>query len=104
MAASISAFAASMTARLISKLSLNHQDEPVDLGNLCGPENSFIAPRFYLVRKLNTARAVNFDSFGSVVRSMWRLSAPAEVQAHSDRFLFSFTNERDVARVKKGGP
>ncbi|KAL6225033.1 hypothetical protein ACLB2K_003885 [Fragaria x ananassa] len=104
MAASMSASTASMTARLISKLSLNHQDEPVDLGNFHCLKNSFVAPRFYLVGKLNTVRAVNFDSFRNVVRSMWGLSALVEVQARGDRFLFTFTNEKDVARVKKGGP
>ncbi|KAL6222338.1 hypothetical protein ACLB2K_005730 [Fragaria x ananassa] len=104
MAASMSTSTASMTTRLISKISLNHQDEPIDLGNLRCPKNSFVAPRFYLVGKLNTTRDVNFDSFRSVVRSMCRLSALVEVQARDDRFLFSFTNEKDVARVKKGGP
>ncbi|KAL6176685.1 hypothetical protein ACLB2K_053318 [Fragaria x ananassa] len=97
MAASMFASTTFMTARLISKLSLNHQDELVDLGNLCCPKNGFVTSRFYLVRKLNTARAVNFDSFRSVVRSMWRLSAPVEVQARGDRFLLTFTNERDIA-------
>ncbi|KAL6198604.1 hypothetical protein ACLB2K_028393 [Fragaria x ananassa] len=104
MAASMSASTAFMAARLISKLSLNHQDEPVDLGNLCCLKNGFVAPQFYLIGKVNTARALNFDSFQSVVRSMWRLSAPVKVQERGDRFLFSFTNERDVARVEKGGP
>ena len=99
-----SASVASMAARLASKLSLSHQDEPVDLGNLKCPDRGFVAPRFYLVGKLNTARAVAFDAFRSAVRSMWRLSSPVEVQARGDRFLFTFTNLRDVARVKKGGP
>ncbi|KAL6197189.1 hypothetical protein ACLB2K_032801 [Fragaria x ananassa] len=69
---------ASMIARLISKLSLNHQDEAFDIGNIRCLKNGFVAPRFYLVGKLNTARSVNFDSFRSVVRSMWRLSALVE--------------------------
>ncbi|KAL6202251.1 hypothetical protein ACLB2K_025960 [Fragaria x ananassa] len=30
---------------------------------------------------------------------MWRLSTLVEVQALGDRFLFIFTNERDVARI-----
>ncbi|KAL6198880.1 hypothetical protein ACLB2K_028668 [Fragaria x ananassa] len=59
MATFMSASTSSMTARLISKLSLNHQDEPVDLGNLRCLKNGFVAPRFYLVGKLNTVRAVN---------------------------------------------
>ncbi|KAL6196425.1 hypothetical protein ACLB2K_032040 [Fragaria x ananassa] len=79
MAVSMSASIASMTSRLISKLSLNHQDEPVDLGNLRCPKNDFVAPRFYLVGKLNTANFVNFDSFQGIVRSMWRLSNPVEI-------------------------
>ncbi|KAL6141649.1 hypothetical protein ACLB2K_059937 [Fragaria x ananassa] len=87
MIVSMSASTASMTARLISIFSLNHQDEPVDLGNLCCPKNSCVVPRFYLVDKLNTARAVNFDSFRSVVRSMWRLPTPMEVQARGDQFF-----------------
>ncbi|KAL6133719.1 hypothetical protein ACLB2K_065953 [Fragaria x ananassa] len=92
MKVSMSTSTASMTARVIFIFSLNHQDEPVDLGNLCCPKNGFVVPRFYLVDKLNTARAVNFDSFRSAVRSMWHLSTPVEVQARGDRFLFTFTN------------
>lgn len=34
---------------------------------------------------------------------MWRLSSPVEVQARSNHFLFTFCNERDLKRVKKGG-
>ncbi|KAL6179930.1 hypothetical protein ACLB2K_046601 [Fragaria x ananassa] len=44
-----------------------------------------------------------FDSFRSAVRSMWHLSTSVEVQVGGDRFLFTFTNERDVIRVKNGG-
>ncbi|KAL6209518.1 hypothetical protein ACLB2K_020458 [Fragaria x ananassa] len=87
----------SMTARLISKLSLSNQEEPF-------PKKGFIAPRFYLVGKLNTARAMPFESFRSVIRSMWRLSSQEDVQAREDRYLFTFSNERDVIRVMKGGP
>lgn len=38
------------------------------------------------------------------VRFMWRLSTLVEVQAKGDHYLFTFTNERDVIRVKKWGP
>ncbi|KAL6190957.1 hypothetical protein ACLB2K_037351 [Fragaria x ananassa] len=92
---------ASMTTRLISKLSLRQEDEPVDLGNLKSPGTGFVAPRFYLVGKLNSARVVQFDSFRSVVRAMWRLSVPVEVQQRGDRFLFTFNNQRDLDHVKK---
>ncbi|KAL6223408.1 hypothetical protein ACLB2K_006795 [Fragaria x ananassa] len=94
---------ASMTARLISKLSLHQEDEPVDLGNLKSPGKGFVAQRFYLVGKLNSARAVQFDSFRSVVQAMWRLFVSVEVQQRGDRFLFMFNNQRDLGRVKKGG-
>ncbi|XP_024179037.1 uncharacterized protein LOC112185060 [Rosa chinensis] len=95
---------ASMTARLATKLSLREGEEPVDLGNLGVSEKEFLARCFYLVRKLNTCRAVVLDSFRSAVRSMWRLTGTVEVQPRGDRFLFTFTLERDVALVKKGGP
>ncbi|KAL6225722.1 hypothetical protein ACLB2K_004571 [Fragaria x ananassa] len=36
---------ASMTARLISKLSLHQEDEPMDLGNLKSPGKGFITQR-----------------------------------------------------------
>ncbi|KAL6124336.1 hypothetical protein ACLB2K_076849 [Fragaria x ananassa] len=65
---------ASVKASLISKLSLSNQEEPVDLGNLRCPKSGFMAPRFYLVGRLNTTRAIIFDAFRSAVRSMWRLS------------------------------
>ncbi|KAL6180977.1 hypothetical protein ACLB2K_047635 [Fragaria x ananassa] len=52
---------ASMIARLISKLSLCQEDELVDLGNLKRPGTGFIAPRLYLVGKLNFARVMQFD-------------------------------------------
>ncbi|XP_024164142.1 uncharacterized protein LOC112171146 [Rosa chinensis] len=35
---------------------------------------------------------------------MWRLSGTVEVQPPGERFLFTFTHERDIARVKKSGP
>ncbi|KAL6145167.1 hypothetical protein ACLB2K_055855 [Fragaria x ananassa] len=35
---------------------------------------------------------------------MWRLFTTVEVQARGDRFFFTFTNDRDVNQVKKGGP
>ncbi|KAL6213710.1 hypothetical protein ACLB2K_013155 [Fragaria x ananassa] len=35
---------------------------------------------------------------------MWRLSSPEDVQARGDCYMFTFSNERDVIRVKKGGP
>ncbi|XP_024164295.1 uncharacterized protein LOC112171328 [Rosa chinensis] len=35
---------------------------------------------------------------------MWRLTGTVEVQPRGDHFLFMFTHECDVARVKKGGP
>ncbi|XP_024200486.1 uncharacterized protein LOC112203799 [Rosa chinensis] len=93
-----------MTARLETKLSLREGEEPVDLGNLRVPGKEFLAHRFHLVGKLNTCRVVVLDSFRSVVRSMWRLTGTVEVQPQGDRFLFTFTHEREVARVKKGGP
>ncbi|KAM5562530.1 hypothetical protein ABKV19_017646 [Rosa sericea] len=95
---------ASMTARLATKLSLREGEEPVDLGNLRVPGKEFLARRFYLVGRLNTCRAVVLDSFRSAVRSMWRLTGTVEVQSRGDRFLFTFTLERDLVRVKKGGP
>ncbi|KAL6211471.1 hypothetical protein ACLB2K_016697 [Fragaria x ananassa] len=94
----------SMTARLILKLSLCQQDEYVDLGNLESSGKGFVAQRFYLVGKLNSTCAVQFYSFRSVVRAMWRLSMPVEVQQCGDRFLFTFNNQRDLGQVKKGGP
>ncbi|KAL6194183.1 hypothetical protein ACLB2K_035267 [Fragaria x ananassa] len=66
------ASAASVTASLISKLSLSNQEEPVDLGNLWCPKSGFVAQRFYLVGRLNTTRAIVFDAFRSAVRSMWK--------------------------------
>ncbi|KAL6199257.1 hypothetical protein ACLB2K_029043 [Fragaria x ananassa] len=74
-------------------------DELVDLVNLHCPKNDFVEPRFFLIGKLNIASFVNFDSFQSVVRSMWHLSTPVEVQARGDRFLFTFTNKRDVTQI-----
>ncbi|KAL6144891.1 hypothetical protein ACLB2K_055581 [Fragaria x ananassa] len=73
--------AVSVTASLISKLSLSNQEEPVDLGNLQCPKSGFVAQRFYLVGRLNTTRTIVFDAFRSAVRSMWRLPSPVEVQA-----------------------
>ncbi|KAL6200336.1 hypothetical protein ACLB2K_030118 [Fragaria x ananassa] len=35
---------------------------------------------------------------------MWRQSVSVEVQQRGDRFLFTFNNQRDLDRVKKGGP
>ncbi|KAM5587295.1 hypothetical protein ABKV19_005960 [Rosa sericea] len=95
---------ASMTAKLATKLSLKEGEEPVDLGNLRVPGKEFLARNFYLVGRLNTCRAVVLDSFRSAMRSMWRLTGTVEVQPRGERFLFTFTHERDVARVKKGGP
>ncbi|KAL6206154.1 hypothetical protein ACLB2K_023403 [Fragaria x ananassa] len=56
---------ASLTARRLgySRSSLSHQEEPVDLGDLWCPKNGFVAPRYYLVGRLNTARAMAFDVF-----------------------------------------
>ncbi|PRQ29903.1 hypothetical protein RchiOBHm_Chr5g0018871 [Rosa chinensis] len=93
-----------MTARLATKLSLKEGEEPVDLGNLRVPGKEFLARNFYLVGRLNTCRGLMLDSFRSAVRSMWRLTGVVEVQPRGDRFLFTFTHDRDVARVKKGGP
>ncbi|KAL6204962.1 hypothetical protein ACLB2K_022228 [Fragaria x ananassa] len=58
---------ASMTASLISKLSLRQEDKPVDPSNLKCQGKGFVAPRFYLVGKLNSTRVVQFDSFCSAV-------------------------------------
>ncbi|KAL6219559.1 hypothetical protein ACLB2K_007318 [Fragaria x ananassa] len=69
-----SATMASMTTRLISKLSLHQEDRPVDLGNLKSLRKGFVAQRLYLV------------------------------QQRGDRFLFTFNNQRDLGRVKKEGP
>lgn len=33
-----------------------------------------------------------------------RLSTPMEVQPRGDRYLFTFTLERDVNHVQRGGP
>ncbi|KAL6176080.1 hypothetical protein ACLB2K_052716 [Fragaria x ananassa] len=52
---------ASMTAHLISNLSLRQEDELVDLENIKRHGMGFVAPRFYLVGKLNFTRAVQFD-------------------------------------------
>lgn len=48
--------------------------------------------------------AVAFDLFRSVIRTIWRLSTPMEVQVKGNGFLFTFCNERDMNRVKKGEP
>ncbi|XP_024179126.1 uncharacterized protein LOC112185147 [Rosa chinensis] len=93
----------SMTARLATKLSLKKGEEPVDLGNLRVPGKEFLVRNFYLVGRLNTCRAVVLDSFRSAVRSMWRLTGTVEVQPRGERFMFTFTHERDVAHVKNGG-
>ncbi|XP_062020904.1 uncharacterized protein LOC133737342 [Rosa rugosa] len=95
---------ASMIARLVTRLSLKDGEEPVDLGNLRIPGKEFLARNFYPVGRLNNSRAVALDSFRSAIRSMWRLTGTVEVQPRADRFLFTFTHERDIARVKKGGP
>ncbi|KAL6128963.1 hypothetical protein ACLB2K_072316 [Fragaria x ananassa] len=95
---------ASVTVSLISKLSLSNQEESVDLGNLRCPKSGFVAPRFYLVGCLNITHAIIFDAFKSAVHSMWRLPTSMEVQARGDRLLFTFSSERDVNRVKRGGP
>ncbi|KAL6225793.1 hypothetical protein ACLB2K_004642 [Fragaria x ananassa] len=97
-----SAAMASMTARLNSKLSLRQENKLVDLRNLKSSGIGFVALRFYLVGKLNFARAVQFRSFRSAVQAMWRLSMPVEGQHHGDCFLFMFNNQRDLGRVKKG--
>ncbi|KAL6219110.1 hypothetical protein ACLB2K_012316 [Fragaria x ananassa] len=54
---------ASMTARLISKLSLRQEDEPVDLKNLKSPGTGFVGPRFYLVGKLTQPERCNLILF-----------------------------------------
>ncbi|KAL6202843.1 hypothetical protein ACLB2K_026547 [Fragaria x ananassa] len=97
--ATMAASQASLTASLISKLYLSQQEEPVDLGDLQYLKNGFFAPWYYLVGHHNTARAVAFDVFRSAVRNMWRLSSPVKVQQRVDRYMFTFTNERDVKRV-----
>ncbi|KAL6179045.1 hypothetical protein ACLB2K_050561 [Fragaria x ananassa] len=66
--------------------------------------SGIVAPRFYLVGRLNTTCAIIFDAFRSAVRSMWRLPTSVEVQARGDRFLFTFSSKKDVNRVKRGGP
>ncbi|KAL6225618.1 hypothetical protein ACLB2K_004467 [Fragaria x ananassa] len=74
----------------------------MDLGDLWCPKNGFVAPRYFLVGHLNTTRVVVFDAFRSPVQNMWRLSSPVKVQQRRDQYLFTFANERDVKRVKKG--
>ncbi|KAL6205210.1 hypothetical protein ACLB2K_022472 [Fragaria x ananassa] len=97
------ALAASVTASLISKLSLRNEEVLVDLGNLWCPKSGFVAQRFYLVGRLNTTRAVVFNAFRSVVHSMWRLPTLMEVQARGDRFLLTFASERHVNQVEIQG-
>ncbi|KAL6145235.1 hypothetical protein ACLB2K_055923 [Fragaria x ananassa] len=94
---------AAMIASLASKLSLSKHDEPMDLDDLKCPSKGFVAPCFYLVKHLNTTKAMLFNLFRNAVHTMWQLLTPVEVQARGDRFLFTFTNERDVTRVKRGG-
>ncbi|KAL6228176.1 hypothetical protein ACLB2K_002130 [Fragaria x ananassa] len=86
----------SSMATMATSLSLSHQEEPVDLGDLRCLKNGLGC--------LNTARAVAFNAFRNAVRNMWRLSSPVEVQQRGVRYLFTFANKRDVKRVKKGGP
>ncbi|KAL6129438.1 hypothetical protein ACLB2K_072788 [Fragaria x ananassa] len=97
MAASV----AVMTASLASKLSLSKQEEPIDLGDLRSPTKGFVTLRFYLVGRVNTTRAVEFEPLRSALRNMWRLANSVEVFTRGDRFLFSFINEREKNRVKK---
>ncbi|KAL6145284.1 hypothetical protein ACLB2K_055972 [Fragaria x ananassa] len=73
------------------------------MGNLRCPKRGFVAQNFYLVDQLNTSHAAVFDAIRSFVRSMWRLSTLVEVQAREDRYMFTFTLERDVNRIKRGG-
>lgn len=94
---------ASVTTSFISKLSLSNQEEPADLANLWCLKSGFVAQCFYLIGRLNISHAIIFDAFKSVVHSMWRHSTLMEVQARGDRFLFTFSLERDVNRVKIGG-
>jgi hypothetical protein len=93
-----------MTASLASKLSLQDGVETVDLGNLRGRGKEFVSPNFFMVGRLNSCKAFNVESFKGAFRSLWRLNGTVDVQARADRFLFTFTNERDIIRVKKGGP
>lgn len=73
------------------------------MGNLRGRGKEFVSPNFFLVGRLNTYKTFNVDSFKGSFRSLWRLTSTIDVQERSDHFLFTFTNERDVNRVKKGG-
>ncbi|KAL6211131.1 hypothetical protein ACLB2K_016359 [Fragaria x ananassa] len=90
---------AAMTARLATRLSLKDEEEPVDLGSFKVPGKQFLAWNFYLVGRLNSSRAVLFDSFR-------RVSGTLDMAARGDRFLFTFSQERDLHRVKvkRGGP
>ncbi|KAL6211663.1 hypothetical protein ACLB2K_016886 [Fragaria x ananassa] len=97
----MAAYVAAMTASLASKLSLSKQEEPVDLRGLRSPAKGFVAPRFYLMGRVNTVRAVEFEPFRSATRNIWRLANLVEVYARGDRFLFSFINEREKNRVKR---
>ena len=54
--AAIQASVASMIARLVSKLSLSREEDPVNLWDLRAPEKGFVTPRFYLVGCLNTTK------------------------------------------------
>ena len=102
--AEIQAFVASMTARLVSKLSLGREEELVDLGDHRAPKRGFVAPRFYLVSRMTTTKPVVYESFCSALRDMWKTLVPVEVTARAERFLFNFNSERDMNGVKKGEP
>lgn len=56
-----------------------------------------------MVGHLNTCKAFNAKSFKGAFRSLWQLSGTVDVQTSGKRVLFTFTHERDIARVKKGG-
>ena len=56
-----STFVAAMTPT--SKLSLDHCNELVNLGDLRCPDKGFLAPCFFLIGKMNTAQPVTFYYF-----------------------------------------
>lgn len=93
---------AAITISLTSKLSLAHCDDHRLIQVNCVVYTKFFWP--ILVGKMNTTQLIAFDSFKSVVRSIWRFSIPLEFTAHGDHYLFTFANKHDVQNVHKVEP
>ncbi|KAL6179092.1 hypothetical protein ACLB2K_050608 [Fragaria x ananassa] len=94
MAATMTSSEASMTTRLISKLSLSNQEESVDLGNLRCPEKGFVAPRLCPLNPSGVQSALC-----GVSHRRWM-----HVQARGDPYLFTFSDKGVMIPVKRGGP